>query len=96
LQERFAEMSKREIYAAWVVDFERIKPEVDVLTEELRTTYAAFVAKLVPTLSRAVQINAEVSRLNQTNLWDRHFTCQRPQLFYFRLTPYAMFRLFHR
>jgi hypothetical protein len=30
------------------------------------------------------------------NLWDRHFTCQRPQLFYFRLTPYAMFRLFHR
>src|ERR1035437_8264745 len=66
LQARFEEVAEKERYASWVADFERIKPEVDVLAEEFRTTYTAFIAKIIPTLRRIEHINAEVSRLHQS------------------------------
>src|SRR5664280_2166543 len=66
LQSRYEEMNKREIEAAWIVQFDILKPQRDALAEEVKTVYAAAVAKLVPVLSRIEHINAEVSRLHQS------------------------------
>ena len=59
-------MNKREIEAAWIILYEALKPQRDALAEEVKTVYAAAVAKLVPMLSRIEHINAEVSRLHQS------------------------------
>jgi hypothetical protein len=64
--ERFEEVSKREIEAAWIIRYDALKPQRDALAEEVKTAYAEAVAKLVPMLSRIEPINAEISRLHQS------------------------------
>ena len=66
LQSRYEEMNKREVEAAWIVQYDALKPQRDALAEEVKTVYSAAVAKLVPVLSRIEHINAEVSRLHQS------------------------------
>jgi hypothetical protein len=66
LQSRYEEMNKREIEAAWIVQYDALKPQRDALAEEVKTVYSAAVAKLVPVLGRIEHINAEVSRLHQS------------------------------
>ena len=64
LQERFEEVSKRESYAAWIVQYEAIKPERDAANAKFRTAFTAFVADIVPQMLRLEQINAETSRVS--------------------------------
>jgi hypothetical protein len=66
LQSRYEEMNKREVEAAWIVQYDALKPQRDALAEEVKTVYAAAVAKIIPTLRRIEHINAEVSRLHQS------------------------------
>src|ERR1035437_9851844 len=66
LQSRYEEMNKREIEAAWIIRYDALKPQRDALAAEVKTAYAAAVAKLVPVLSRIEHIHAEVSRLPQS------------------------------
>jgi hypothetical protein len=66
LQSRYEEVIRREEGAAWIAEYETLKPKRDVLAEEVKTVYAAFVAKFVPLLRQIDQVNAEVSRLCQS------------------------------
>jgi len=72
LNERYERMAHKEKKAAWIVRYDALRPEVDALTKELGTAYAALVAKLVPLLNHAMQLNGEISRLNQASLPDTH------------------------
>jgi hypothetical protein len=56
----------KEKYANWIIRYETLQPQHDVLEKEIKTAYAEAVAKIVPLLNKTVQLNAEISKLIQS------------------------------
>jgi hypothetical protein len=66
LQSRYEEIIRREEEAAWNAKYDALKPQRDALAEEIKTTYATMVGKLIPLLNKVDPINAEISKLCQS------------------------------
>ena len=64
LQERFDKVYLDERYAAWVTQYEAIKPERDAANTKFRTAFANLVAEIIPQMVHLEQINAEASRVS--------------------------------
>ena len=63
LQERFDKVYLDERYAAWVTQYEAIKPERDEANAKFSTTFTEFVANIIPQMLRIEEIEREASRV---------------------------------
>jgi hypothetical protein len=64
LQDRLDEVVGKEAEAAWSAAYDKFRPERDAFEEELRTTYAECINRLLPLLQRLASVNAEANRIN--------------------------------
>ncbi len=63
LQERFDKVHLDERYAAWIVQYDAIKPERDAANAKFSTTFTEFVANIIPQMLRIEEIEREASRV---------------------------------
>jgi hypothetical protein len=66
LQRRLVRVKHNEEKAAWVAVYDELIPRRDALAEELLAIYTEFAPKLADILARALKIDREIKRAQQT------------------------------